>query len=361
MGSSRWALSALLLGAAALVALRVALRQLPAVVAEALGPRATVEAIELGWTGVEVRGLVVRGAPGRWPAAHELRAERVTVRPALSGLWRGRWDLARVTVEGGYLALLRTREGRLVVLPSLLERERAGTAGKAGKAEEGAMRRLRIESIALNGVALDLFDASIVARGAAPHRLRLADLHGEVGPLDLPALDERVRVDLSATFKGAQRDGRIELAGTLTPATREADLKLDALGLDLVALQPYLLKSGEASIRAGTLDLRLHAKAAQQRLNAPGRLVLRGLELNSGGGLIGTFGGVPRQAVLAAISRDGKIELDFTLEGRVDDPKFSVNELFAARFAVGLAEKLGLTLGGVVEGVGGVIKGLFGK
>jgi Domain of Unknown Function (DUF748) len=348
----------LLLGAAALVALRVALRQLPAVVAQALGPRATVESIELGWTGVEVRGLVVRGAPGRWPAAQELRAERVTVRPALSGLWRGRWDLARVTVEGGYLALLRTREGRLVVLPSLLERERAGGSGQP---EQGATRRLRIESIALRGVALDLFDASIVARGAAPHRLRLADLHGEVGPLDLPALDERVRVDLAAVVKGAQRDGRLELAGTLTPATREADLKLDAQGLDLVALQPYLLKSGEASIRAGTLDLRLHAKAAQQRLNAPGRLVLRGLELNSGGGLIGTFGGVPRQAVLAAISRDGKIELDFKLEGRVDDPKFSVNELFAARFAVGLAEKLGLTLGGVVEGVGGVIKGLFGK
>jgi hypothetical protein len=38
-----------------------------------------------------------------------------------------------------------------------------------------------------------------------------------------------------------------------------------------------------------------------------------------------------------------------------------INELFAARFAVGVAEKLGAPLGGLVEGVGSVIKGLFGR
>ena len=113
-------------------------------------------------------------------------------------------------------------------------------------------------------------------------------------------------------------------------------------------------------MKAGTLDLTLDAKVNGQRLNAPGQLTLQGLELADGGGLA-TFAGLPRQAVLAAMSRDGKIDLSFTLEGRTDDPKFSINELFAARFAFGLAEKLGLTLGGAVEGVGEIIKGLFGR
>ena len=61
------------------------------------------------------------------------------------------------------------------------------------------------------------------------------------------------------------------------------------------------------------------------------------------------------------MSRDGRIEMEFRLEGRIDDPQFSINELFAARFAVGLAEKLGVSLGGVVEGVGSIVKGLFGR
>ena len=38
-------------------------------------------------------------------------------------------------------------------------------------------------------------------------------------------------------------------------------------GVDLVALQPYLLKSGEASVKRGTLDLKAHAKASRQRLH----------------------------------------------------------------------------------------------
>lgn len=344
--------ASLLLLAAAALGLRHALRVLPAQVAAALGPRASVEAIELGWNSVQVRGLVLRGT-GRWPAPHELRADRVTIRPALASLWREGWTIGALTVEGGSLALLRTREGRIVAVPALLER---GTGAGAKAAPP-----LRIDTLLLRDVVLELHDASVVPRGAAPHRLRLAGVHGELGPLALPALDESITIDLQGAFDGARRDGRITLAGRLTPATRDADLKLGAKGLDLVALQPYLLKGGEARVAAGTLDLSLHARARQQRLDAPGRLVLRGLKLQSGGGVLGTFAGVPRQAVLAAMSRDGAIELDFTLEGRVDDPKFSLNELFASRFAFGLADKLGVTLGGVVEGVGSVIKGLFGR
>jgi uncharacterized protein involved in outer membrane biogenesis len=351
----RWVVALTLLVVAVLVAvaLRFALRGLPEQVARALGPRASVEAIELGWTGVQVRGLVLKGAPGRWPAAHELRATRVTIRPALASLWREGWTIGALTVEDATLVLLRTREGRIVATPSLLES--AGGEKKKGSAP------LHIDRLVLRDVVLELHDASVVPRGAAPHRLRLTDAQGDLGPLALPALDEAMTIDLKAAFDGPRRDGRVTLAGRLTPATRDADLKLDAKGLALVALQPYLLKSGEARVSAGTLDLALHARAQQQRLHAPGRLTLRGLELQSGGGPLGTFAGVPRQAVLAAMSRDGAIELDFTLEGRVDDPKFSLNEVFAARFAFGLAEKLGVTLGGVVEGVGSVIKGLLGR
>lgn len=355
---SRWLAAGALLVAAALLAallLRLALARLAPAVADALGPRATVASIELGWSGVEVRGLVLRGDGRRWPAEHELRAERVTIRPSIASLWQRGWVLSSVRVDDGYLALLRTREGHLSVVPALTAR----AASAPARPGDAAATPLRIERLVLRGVALDLFDAS-VARGN-PHRLRLTDLQADAGPIILPALDAPMALHIAARLKGPRQTGRIAIDGTLTPATRETDLKVQAQGLDLVALQPYIIKSGEASIAGGTLDLSMRAHAAQQRLHAPGRLVLNGLELQSGGGLLATFGGVPRQAVLAAMSRDGKIALDFTLEGRIDDPKFSINEVFATRFAVGLAEKLGVRIAGVVEGVGNVVRGLLGR
>lgn len=96
---------------------------------------------------------------------------------------------------------------------------------------------------------------------------------------------------------------------------------------------------------------RLRAKVERRHLNAPGQAVIAGLMLDGGG----TLSGIARQALIGAMA------LDFILEGRLDDPPFSLNELFAARLAVGLAEKLGVSIGGVAEGVGNVVTGLFGR
>lgn len=350
------AVAALLLAAAAL-AFQLALRQVHGRIEAALGPRATLQSVSMGWTGVELRGLRVRaaqGPTGRWPAADELSADHVRVTPSLSSLWRGGWQIASVTVAGASVSMLRTKDGRLRVLPSLLE---SSDTQKPGR-QAGAHTVVRIGELHLRDVTIDLFDASVAT---PPHHIRLQPLRADIGPLALPALDERVSVSMHATLRGPQRQGTLTLEGHLTPATRDADLALKVKGVDLVALSPYLLRANESAVRRGTLDLTLDAKVKAQRLSAPGRLTLTDLDLASGGGVLGTFAGVPRQAVLTAMSRDGRIELAFALEGRVDDPKFSVNELFAARFAVGLAEKLGVSIGGVVEGVGGVIKGLFGR
>ena len=370
----RWIIlltAAVVVLAAAALAFQIALRRLHSGIEAALGPRATLQAVTLGWAGVELRGLRVRAVQGqanqagRWPAPEELSADRVSVVPALSSLWRSGWRVASVTVEGASLSLLRTRDGKLRVLPSLLDGKRDAMPGEAVSAR--AANTLHIGELRLRDVTIDFYDASVAAArgtggmGGTPHRIRFDALRADVGPLALPALDQRAAVSLQAMLKGPQRHGTLSLQGHLTPATHDADLTLKIKGLDLVALQPYLLRANEASVKRGTLDLALDAKVKGQRLSAPGRLTLSDLELSSGGGVFGTFAGVPRQAVLAAMSRDGRIELAFTLEGKLDDPKFSLNELFAARFAVGLAEKLGVSLSGMVEGVGSVIKGLFGR
>ena len=64
---------------------------------------------------------------------------------------------------------------------------------------------------------------------------------------------------------------------------------------------------------------------------------------------------------VSALRRDGRIRIRFALDGRLDDPAFSLNESLATRVASGLADSLGVSLAGVVHGVGNVVKGLFGR
>jgi hypothetical protein len=146
----------------------------------------------------------------------------------------------------------------------------------------------------------------------------------------------------------------------LTPATKDAQLKGELRGADLLALQPYLLKVADGGVKKGQLDLVMDARVQAQKLKAPGRLTLTGLELNEGAGVMGRFAGMSRQAALASLRKHDRIELNFTLEGRLDDPGFSVNDSLAMRFATGLADALGVSMEGVVEGVEKVFKGLLG-
>ena len=341
------------------VALHAAVRQLQSRIEAALGPRASIGAIEAGWAGVDVFDLRIKSAPG-WPADDELRARRVHVQPDLRSLFGGPWRIATIRVEDAYLSVMRTRAGKTRVLPALLEEPRGRHDAPAAAASEAAstsMPLVEIGRVELAAARLDFFDASVRQPAL---KLRLEQLDATVSHVVLPALDQALELELAGVFKGAHQDGRLTIAGRYTPATHDANLDLRFAGVDLVTLQPYLLKVAETGVRRGTLDLDAHAAVQHNRLRAPGTLVLTNLELASDGAFA-TFAGVPRKAVLAAMSDKGKLQVKFTLEGRVDDPSFSLNENLATKIASGMAESLGVSLSGVVKGLGGVVKGLFGR
>lgn len=339
-----------LLAAAGFVAYRLALHRLQSVLLEALGPRASVGELVLAWNRIEVRDLRIRAAPG-WPAADELRAQRVLLRPDLRSAFGGRWRIAQLRVEKPYLSLLRGRDGKLQLLPALL---RKPAPAQARAQPPAASPLVLIDQVLLADAQVDFYDASV---RQPPHHLALDALQVDVRELKLPVLDEPFTLALQGLVKGPQRDGRLKIDGRFTPAKHDAQVRSRLEGMDLVALAPYLLKVAEGGVKHGSLDLALDADVEAGRLKAPGTLVLRDVALGRGG----SFAGVPQQAVVAALSRDGRIELHFTLAGRLDDPNFSLNEDLATRIASALGERLGVSVGGVVEGVGGLIKGLLGK
>jgi hypothetical protein len=53
-------------------------------------------------------------------------------------------------------------------------------------------------------------------------------------------------------------------------------------------------------------------------------------------------------------NKDDTITVRFALDGDIDDPHFSLNEALGTRVASGMAETLGVSLGGVAKGVGGL-------
>ncbi len=338
-------------------------QRLHAALEAALGPQARVGRIEARLNQVVIHDLVISAKPsGGWPGAEEGRATRITLTPDLRSIWPGQpWRLHDLQVHGGRLTLLRNRDGKLVLLPSLLE-GRKPREPKADKPDAAAPKTLLlIGEATLRDCDVDYYDASLNRSGAA-HHLQLAGVQATVGPLALPTLDRPIHLQAQGRFVGPTREGQITLSGTLDVPLREGKLQGSLKDVDLIALQPYVFKNGDGAVKRGTLNLEFQATLNRGALDAPGHISLSNLELgDNANGVLGAITGVSRQAVLAAMARDGKIDIKFKLQGRVDDPKFSLNESIAARFGAGLAESLGMSVGQVVQGVGGVIKGLLGK
>jgi uncharacterized protein involved in outer membrane biogenesis len=349
-----------ILAAGAMIGLHFATKALKSQVEQALGPDSEIGELVVGWSAIEVRSVHLH-APKGWPASDTLRAERIIITPDLLGLLSARLHVSSITVEQAYLSVLRTRDGRVHLLPSLLEQP-TKPESQAG----GSTPAVTIGKIELRDGVLEFFDASV--RQPA-HKLRLEQLQATVDELQVPSMAGHTQLQLSGKIKGVQRDGKLDIKGWAELADKNSDIVTRLQGVDLVALQPYLIKASETGVRRGTLDLQLQSSVHNNHLHAPGILTLTGLELTSGNGGMSTFMGVPRQMVLAALkNRNDQIKIQFALEGNLDDPHFSLNENFAKRISASVAESLGINIEGLAygisstaEGLGGMVNKLFGN
>jgi hypothetical protein len=340
-----------LLALAAFAGLHVATRLLKEQVLQALGSDSEVAEVVVGWSAIEVRGIRI-ASPKGWPVTDALRAERVVIEPDLIGLFSARVHVPRITVDRAYVSVLRSRDGKLRVLPSLLEkRAQAGQPASAGAP-------ISIGIIELRQGELEFYDATV--RQPA-HKTRIEQMHARIDDLRLPALSGRTRIQLDGSIKGVKRNGKLLIDGWAEIADRNSEITTKLQGVDLVALQPYLIKASETGVRRGTLDLKLKSTVRSNRLHAPGTVTLTGLELAPAGGAFGTFMGVPRQAVIASLkNRHDQIRIDFSLDGNLDDPRFSLNDSITRRIGTAVAESLGISLEGLTQGVGTAAQGLGG-
>lgn len=327
--------------------IQVAASLLKSQIEQALGPRGEVREISVGLGSVEIIGLrLPADEKSGWPADDLLRAERVVVVPSLGDLLSARVVLRSIRIEGFYLSMLRTREEKLIVLPGLTKPAQAKAGAKndaAQKADSGP--EISIGRVELADGAVEYFDAS-VQRPAL--KIRMEQIHVTVDDIHLPDLLGKSKIKIAGVIKGPHQDGRVDIAGDLEIGSKESDIRTRLNGVDLLALKPYLIRATETGIKRGSMDLDLHSVVNKGRLHAPGTLTLHNLELSGG-----TFMGVPQAAVVAMMkSKSGTISINFSLDGNLNDPQFSLNEQMLGQIGNALANLLGISLEGLARGVG---------
>jgi len=359
-----------ILGIGVVAGYRVGVRLVQGKIVEALGPGSRIAELKVNWFSIELLGLSIDGPKG-WPAARTLEAERVTIVPDLRSLLTDQIRIASIVVERPYLSMLRT-PGKLIMVPSLTE----GEGGKAdARSKNGPARAVMISTIELKNGSIELFDATV---SRPPLKTRMEQIEAVINDVAAPAA-ERTRFDLTAIVKGVKRDGRAKVTGWVGPGARDSSSRLALAAVDMVALQPYLVKKNETQVTRGALDLNLHSEVRNNNLDGKGKVIIKDLEFAPARGFFDTFMGVPRNAVIGFLKdHDNAIDIDFVLKGDTSHPDFSLNENLSTRIATAMAGQLGVSIknvaeglgtlgrrgvegaGDVVEGVGSAVKRLFG-
>ncbi|MBK7355896.1 DUF748 domain-containing protein [Propionivibrio sp.] len=364
----RWVLilgsTTLVLLIAGFAAFQFAVQSLKGQVEKALGPYGEIKEIRVGLTGLEIIGIRIRApqvksnpdVKNAWPAEDQLRAERILVVPAIRDLLSARVVLHTLRIEGAYVSMLRAKDGRIHVLPSLLgtatpPNEPGNTKKSGGKKEEAEASNttpISIGKVELVNGAIEFFDATI---RQPPLKLTLEQINASIGKIHLPDLKGQSPIKLDAVLKGVRHDGKISINGWIELASKEMEITTRLSGVDLVSLQPYLIKATESGVKKGTLDLDLASSVHKGLLHAPGTLTLSDMELASSS-TTGTIMGMPRSAAIAMMkNRAGKISVKFVLDGNINDPHFSLNENLMTRIGSSVANTLGVSIEGLAKGV----------
>jgi hypothetical protein len=363
---------------AGVIALRFALGYVKDEIRAALGPASEIEAINLRWDGLEIIGLRLpaKNVPG-WPADNLIAAGRIVIIPSFGDLLGGKVVLRSVHVEGAYVALLRGRKGSLEMPYAPLQTKfvpadvdgmlaagkrffapgrqtvwaglgiSGGTLPGADKvvfmASTVGAREITVERIEIAGGVVEFFDVFI--RQPA-HKIRLENVNARLEHLRFPALKGETDVHLEAEIKGPHQNGKLKLTGWADISRDESKLDLQMTGVDFSVLEAYLISAAESGGQ-GSLDLEIHSQVIEGRLYAPGVLSLSHLALSNPNQ---SFMGVPGPFVTALLrSSQGRIELQFSQEGNLRDPRFSLGESLAKTISEAFARTLMSHVGGMLQ------------
>ncbi|HEX8949711.1 MAG TPA: DUF748 domain-containing protein [Dissulfurispiraceae bacterium] len=320
-----------------------------------LGEDFSVGRISLGLRGVEAYGVALKKNGKVF-----LQAERLAVRADILGFLKKHYSISEIVLDKPVLRLETDRGGRLINNPF----------SPSAPQSRSSLPAFEVKRFLVKEGTLLYYDGKI---SHPAHLTRLESVELDLKRISVPLNGRWSDYKLAARIPGKKSTGTLSWTGKTDFRSLDTDAKLILDGLDITGFKPYYMKKGDADVSRGGLSITMGVKVRSKHLHAPGTAVVKNLEFNAGKGLGGGFMGAPRALVLNMLKTgNDEIALDFVIEGKLDDPKFSIRENFMKRFTVGLARNLGLTvldagksvveLGAKgVKGIGSGIQKLFGK
>jgi hypothetical protein len=352
--SRKWAITAWIAGIVVLVALAMAYTGRLIVesrVREWLGENGSAEAIRVGFFEVVLENVVL-GAPPGWPAKQSLTAERVVARPRWGDLLARRTHLEHVTVQNYSLSAVRAEGGRIDILPTL--RDHARSKVEQDRAEDKKKYSTVVDELELLNGHLDFYDT---VESKPPFKISIDPLHARIGPIDFTTQQGQTRIDIDGTLAGRGQGGKVSIEGWMVLGTRDADLKTKLRSVEVAALGPYLRKGAKVALSSGTLDLDMNTRVRNQKIDAAGTLTLRNLALAGDDSLLS----LPRRALIGSMQdSQGRTTFDFTITGDLNKPRFRLKEGLSTRIAGGLVNAFGISIEGVAGSIGGAVEGVGG-
>lgn len=287
----------------------------------------------------EGAGLAVVDLPGSGPQA---RIEKISLHASSQGTDAKLIEVSDVMLQKPYVRVQTDKEGKLVnPLLNVLQAETGTT--KTAPAQE--KKKEPPTQVNLKGLKITQGEALILDGKVAtpPHPTRLTDISLSMDQAAIPLQDTWTAYECSLNIPGKESTGALRISGKTKLKSLDTVSKVALQGLDITTVKPYIQKAGDVGVTRGTINLDVDLHIDKRNLNSPAKAVLRNLQFAPSKGASETFMTIPRSAVISFLeANNNQIALDFTVEGSIDDPKFSLRETMATRFAVQLADKLGL-------------------
>ncbi|MFM0358575.1 DUF748 domain-containing protein [Paraburkholderia nemoris] len=360
----RWAIAAggvlLVLIVVAVGALQFAQREVKERIIAALGPLGSAESIRVGLTSVHLTNVLLK-APPNWPAGDPLRADEITITPDIRDLLARRMHIRSVVVRGFDIAVLRSKDGAIRLMPNLRQSINGpinGSDDEASGAATPSSREKLVDHVSFEQGNFHFYDMTV---GPPAFKVTVSNANATVDHLHLPALTEPTNVSVTGSIKGPTHTGTVSFGGWIKIASKDSQTTSTLRGVDVVMLDPYLLKKtgAKAQVTGGTVDLTVDSTVRNYQLHAPGTVTIHHLQLADSDNPLDTFMSIPTKAAIAALkTHNGDITVHFVLDGNLRDPKFSVQESLMTRLGAGFAKAMGVSVEGVAKGAGETVKGL---
>ncbi|RPI36867.1 MAG: DUF748 domain-containing protein [Nitrospiraceae bacterium] len=292
-----------------------------------IGKGFAAETIELDWGSVHAKKVGLVRPDGK----KVLSVDDLLFRADFIGLLKKENIISGLKLHSPYLLLETDRRGEIVfpLPPEKSKKEKAGPPGKG----------FLIKELEIKECALDYVDRKVEG---GPAFIRLRNVALDMENIAVPAENTASDYELSATLPGKTGNGSLKSKGTINLKTRDTKAKLHVKNLDITLLKPYYHKKNDVDVTKGLLGLDADISIVNSNMHSTGKIIIKDLEFVSNKG---TFLGLPLLAVTKLIKdSNNEIELDFTLEGDMKNPKFNIMGSLFQKIRLSLAKTLGLPL-----------------